>query len=143
MEASLSSGPIPRELARHVRADAGKGLASRRRRGSGQMPKRPAPARARRAAPRPAWPRLPELSRHQLDLLGLGLVAAGVFLAFLVYGHADGGRAGGWGVEALRWLLGAVHYGVPIAVVGAGALLVMRPVLPAVRPFRAGALCLF
>jgi S-DNA-T family DNA segregation ATPase FtsK/SpoIIIE len=32
---------------------------------------------------------------------------------------------------------------VPIAVAGAGALLVMRPVLPAVRPFRAGALCLF
>ena len=30
-----------------------------------------------------------------------------------------------------------------MAIVAAGALFVLRPVLPAVRPFRAGALCLF
>jgi S-DNA-T family DNA segregation ATPase FtsK/SpoIIIE len=108
---------------------------------------RSAPARgktrARRAAPRPALPRLPELEQRQLDLIGLGLVAAGIFLGFLVYLHRDGGQAGGWAVDALRWLLGAVHYGVPVAVLASGAILVMRPVLPAVRPFRAGALCLF
>src|SRR5829696_9504437 len=114
------------------------------------MPARSAPARrarakprARRAAPRTAWPRLPELEQRQLDLIGLGLIALAVFFAFLVYGGMDGGEAGGWTVESLRWLLGAVHYGVPVALLAAGAILVLRPVLPAVRPFRAGALCLF
>src|SRR5215207_6602760 len=114
------------------------------------MPARSAPARrarakprARRAAPRAAWPRLPELEQRQLDLIGLGLIALAVFFAFLVYGGMDGGEAGDWTVDSLRWLLGAVHYGVPAALLAAGAILVLRPVLPAVRPFRAGALCLF
>jgi len=112
------------------------------------MPARPTPARrgkarARRALPRPALPRLPELGQRQLDLLGLGLIALAVFFAFLVYLRTDGGQAGGWTVDSLRWLLGAVHYGVPIALLAAGAILVLRPVLPAVRPFRAGAVCLF
>jgi DNA segregation ATPase FtsK/SpoIIIE, S-DNA-T family len=112
------------------------------------MPARKAPARrgkprARRAAPRPVWPRLPELEQRQRDLIGLGLIAVAVFFAFLVYMRSDGGEAGSWTVDQLRWLLGAVHYGVPIALLAAGALLVLEPVLPAVRPFRAGALCLF
>ncbi len=112
------------------------------------MPARSAPARrgkprARRAAPRPVWPRMPEFEQRQLDLLGLGLIALGVFFAFLVYLRSDGGEAGSWTVDSLRWLLGAVHYGVPVALLAAGAIFVMRPVLPAVRPFRAGALCLF
>src|SRR5215210_1052486 len=116
------------------------------------MPARKAPARSaraksrnpRRTAPRPpAWPRLPELEQRELDLLGLGLIAFAVFFAFLVYGGVDGGEAGGWTLESLRWLLGAVHYGVPAALLAAGAIIVLRPVLPAVRPFRAGAICLF
>ena len=32
---------------------------------------------------------------------------------------------------------------VPVALLASGAVLVMRPVLPAVRPFRAAAACLF
>jgi S-DNA-T family DNA segregation ATPase FtsK/SpoIIIE len=116
------------------------------------MPARSAPARRkggkkpapRRAAPRPpAWPRLPELEQRQLDLIGLALIALAVFFAFLVYGGVDGGEAGGWTLDSLRWLLGAVHYGVPVALLAAGAIVVLRPVLPAVRPFRAGAICLF
>ena len=115
------------------------------------MPARSAPARrgtgksrARRAAPRPpAWPRLPELEQRQLDLIGLGLIALAVFFAFLVYGGVDGGRAGDWTLDSLRWALGAVHYGFPAALLAGGAILVLRPVLPAVRPFRAGAICLF
>src|SRR5687768_4521740 len=127
-----------------------KGSGRRRRRGRCLMPSRKAPARrssaksrARRAAPRPAWPHLPELEQRQLDLIGLGLVALGVFFAFLVFGGVDGGEAGGWTLDSLRWLLGAVHYGVPFALLAGGAILVLRPVLPAVRPFRAGAICLF
>src|SRR5215217_3567551 len=127
-----------------ARAGHRKGSDARRRRGGGQMPARKAPAsRARRVAPRPTLPRLPELEQRQLDLLGLGMVALGVFFGFLVYGHSDGGEAGGWTVDSMRWLLGAVHYAVPPVLVAVGALIVMRPVLPAVRPIRAGGICLF
>ena len=86
---------------------------------------------------------MPELEQRQLDLIGLGLIALGVFFAFLVYFGFSGGRVGSQAVEGLRWLLGAVHYAVPIALAAAGAILILRPMLPAVRPFRAGAICLF
>ena len=36
-----------------------------------------------------------------------------------------------------------MHYVVPVALLAAGAVLVLRPVLPAVRPFRAAGACLF
>src|SRR3954449_9249424 len=104
------------------------------------MPTRKPARRARRPAPH--W-RLPALEQRQLDLIGLGLVALGLFFAFLVYFGWDGGRAGSNAVEGLRWLLGAAHYLVPVALAAAGAILMLRPVLPAVRPFRAGAICLF
>src|SRR3954471_2342522 len=104
------------------------------------MPTRKPARRARRPAPH--W-RLPVLEQRQLDLIGLGLVALGLFFAFLVYFGWDGGRAGSQAVEGLRWLLGAGHYLVPAALLGAGAILMLRPVLPAVRPFRSGAICLF
>jgi S-DNA-T family DNA segregation ATPase FtsK/SpoIIIE len=105
------------------------------------MPTRKPAPRARRAAP-PKW-RLPELEQRHFDLIGLGLVALGLFFAFLVYLGWDGGRAGSQAVEGLRWLLGAVHYVVPVALLAAGAILIVRPMLPAVRPFRAGGVCLF
>src|SRR3954453_9393921 len=101
------------------------------------------PARARRSSVR--WPPrgLPRLEQRHLDLIGLGLVAVAVFLAFLIYLDWDGGTAGEGAVEGLRWLVGAAHYLVPPALMAAGAVLVLRPVLPAIRPFRAGGLCLF
>jgi S-DNA-T family DNA segregation ATPase FtsK/SpoIIIE len=114
------------------------------------MSARTAPARRRK----PATPRKPagkakpaarkrQLDQRQLDLLGLGLVAAAVFFAFLIYLGWDGGRAGGSAVDGLRWLIGDVHYAVPVALMAAGAIVVLRPILPAVRPFRSGGLCLF
>jgi DNA segregation ATPase FtsK/SpoIIIE, S-DNA-T family len=102
--------------------------------------KKPAPRRARHSAPRV---HLPTLQQRQLDLIGLGLVALALFFAFLVYFGWDGGRAGSEAVEGLRWLLGAAHYLVPVALAAGGAILMLRPVLPAVRPFRSGAICVF
>lgn len=101
--------------------------------------RKPAARRARRSAP---GLHLPTLEQRQLDLIGLGLVGLALFFAFLVYFGWDGGRAGSEAVEALRWLLGAAHYLVPVALAAAGAILMLRPVLPAVRPFRSGAICL-
>ena len=98
--------------------------------------------RARRSSPA-ARPRLPKLEQRQLDLIGLGMVAAAVFFAFLIYLQWDGGEAGGWAVDGLRRLIGAVYYVVPAALLACGAILVLREMLPAVRPFRSGGLCLF
>jgi S-DNA-T family DNA segregation ATPase FtsK/SpoIIIE len=99
-------------------------------------------ARARRS-PVPWPPRLPVLEQRHVDLIGLGLVAIGVFLAFPLYAGWEGGEAGQGIVDGLTWAIGRVAWATPVALVAAGALLVMRPVLPAgVRPFRAGALCL-
>jgi DNA segregation ATPase FtsK/SpoIIIE, S-DNA-T family len=104
--------------------------------------KRRPKARAHRS-PLPWPPRLPILEQRHLDLLGLGLVAAGVFLAFPLYLRWDGGEAGQAIVDGLTWAVGRVAWATPVALVASGVLLVMRPVLPAgVRPFRAGALCL-
>jgi S-DNA-T family DNA segregation ATPase FtsK/SpoIIIE len=99
-------------------------------------------ARARRS-PLPWPPRMPMLEQRELDLIGLGLVAAGVFMAFPLYLGWDGGEAGQAIVDALTWSVGRVAWATPVALVAAGGLLVLRPVLPAgVRPFRAGAVCL-
>ena len=109
------------------------------------MPPARKPARKARArrSPLPWPPRLPVLEQRHLDLIGLGLVAVGVFLAFPLYLRWDGGEAGQAIVDGLTWAVGRVAWATPVALVAAGALLVMRPVLPAgVRPFRAGALCL-
>jgi DNA segregation ATPase FtsK/SpoIIIE, S-DNA-T family len=116
--------------------------------------KKPTPARKRAPARRPtrarrsgglvpALGRLPVLEQPQIDVIGLALVAAGVFLAFPLYFGWDGGAAGGGLVDGLAWLVGEIRYAAPVALVAAGALLVLRPVLPTLRPFRAGAACLF
>ncbi|HYI19201.1 MAG TPA: DNA translocase FtsK 4TM domain-containing protein [Solirubrobacteraceae bacterium] len=93
--------------------------------------------RARRSAPA-----RPTLEQRHWDLIGLGLVACAIFLAFLVYLGWEGGTVGSAVVDALKDLVGEVHVLVPVAMLAAGALIVMRPVLPAVRPFRAAAGCL-
>ena len=74
---------------------------------------------------------------------GSALVALGVFLAFPLYLGWDGGAAGQAATDGLAYAVGQVAYAAPVAIVAAGALFVLRPVLPTVRPFRAGALCLF
>jgi S-DNA-T family DNA segregation ATPase FtsK/SpoIIIE len=93
--------------------------------------------RARRSAPA-----RPTLEQRHWDLIGLGLVAVAVFLSFLVYLGWEGGTAGTALVDGLKDLVGQVHVLAPVALLAAGAILVMRPVLPAVRPFRAAAACL-
>jgi S-DNA-T family DNA segregation ATPase FtsK/SpoIIIE len=99
--------------------------------------------RARRSAPPSAWRgRMPVLEQRHWDLIGLALVAIAIFLAFLVYLGWDGGQAGSGLVDGLRDLVGEMHYVVPVALLATGAVIVMRPVLPAVRPFRAAAACL-
>src|SRR4029077_14098604 len=87
-------------------------------------------------------PRLPELEQEQADVWGIGLVLLAVLFAFVFYFGWDGGKVGSGLAEALRWLFGGVAYLTPVVLFAVGPLLVMRPLLPAVRPFKTGGLCL-
>ncbi|MGI9080882.1 MAG: DNA translocase FtsK [Thermoleophilaceae bacterium] len=82
------------------------------------------------------------MGQTQLDMVGLGLVSVAAFLAFVLYLGEAGGQVGGALEDGLRFAVGEAAYLVPIGLLAAGALLVLRPLLPAVRPLRAGALCL-
>jgi S-DNA-T family DNA segregation ATPase FtsK/SpoIIIE len=96
--------------------------------------------RARRSSA--TWaPRLPVIEQRHLDLFGLALVACGVFLAFPLYFGWDGGQAGDGLVDGLALAIGKLRYVAPLGVIAAGAVIVMRPVLPSVRPFKSGGIC--
>ena len=98
-------------------------------------------SRARRSSAKRAS--LPLLEQRHIDLIGLGLVALGIFLGFVLYRGRDGGQAGDQLVTGLTWLAGDLAYAAPVALAIIGALLVLRPVLPSVRPLRSGGICLF
>jgi DNA segregation ATPase FtsK/SpoIIIE, S-DNA-T family len=70
-------------------------------------------------------------------------MALGVFMGFVLYAGWDGGRAGHGLAVALGWTLGRARVLAPITLVVGGGILLLRPVLPALRPLRAGAICLF
>ncbi len=82
------------------------------------------------------------LEQRQLDLIGLGMVGFAAFFAFVFYLGWNGGKVGGALADALLVCFGAVGYLAPVALFCFGALLVLRPMLPTVRPFKAAAFCL-
>ncbi len=77
-------------------------------------------------------------------MLALALLALGVFMGFVLYsGGADaGGSVGQALATALGWSVGRAKVLAPVVLVGAGAAMLMRPALPALRPLRAGSACL-
>ena len=77
------------------------------------------------------------------DVLGLGLIALGVFMAFVLYGGWNGGGAGHALAVAFGWLLGRARVLAPLALCAGGGALVVGGVLPDLRPLRGGAICLF
>jgi S-DNA-T family DNA segregation ATPase FtsK/SpoIIIE len=88
------------------------------------------------------------LEQRGRDVLGLALVAVGVFMGFVLWGDWDGGGAGHGLAVAFGWTLGRARVLVPIALAGAGGTLLLREVLPAGRPLlrdprTIGAICLF
>ena len=111
-------------------------MASRRRRASGRR------GRARRGSTARARLRLPVLEQRHLDLIGLGLVALAAYLASVFYLGWDGGQVGEALARGLLLLVGGVGYLTPVVVFGAGAVMVLRPLLRTARPFKAGAACL-
>ncbi|HEU4449601.1 MAG TPA: DNA translocase FtsK [Gaiellaceae bacterium] len=72
------------------------------------------------------------------ELLGLGLLCAGLFLAFVTWLEGNGGIVGTTIADGLDALLGTARVGVPVVLVGLGALMVARASLVDVKPFRTG-----
>jgi len=64
-------------------------------------------------------------------------------MGFVLYGGWDGGRVGGGLTVALGWSVGRARGLAPVALIAGGGALLLRPVLPALRPLRAGSVCLF
>jgi S-DNA-T family DNA segregation ATPase FtsK/SpoIIIE len=112
-----------------------------------RKPARKAPARRRKPtlAERfalPKLPSLPHLEQRHMDVIGLAMVAFSLFFGLVFYLGWDGGKVGEGLAKVFIFLFGGVAYLVPVALFGWGAVLVLRPLLATVRPFKAGSLCL-
>jgi DNA segregation ATPase FtsK/SpoIIIE, S-DNA-T family len=105
---------------------------------------------AKRKKRRPLRPRVPSRvkkrtrkrgkvrSAQHHELIGLGLLALGVFLASILYLGWSGGMVGGAIADGFTGAIGAAAYVAPVAFVAIGALMVARSDLVDVRPFRTG-----
>jgi DNA segregation ATPase FtsK/SpoIIIE, S-DNA-T family len=111
---------------------------------SAKKRRKPPPRRAKRSLLASQSLRIPriELEPHHVDIAGLALIAAGVFLAGVAYLHWSGGALGNGAITGMRFLFGALGYAVPAALVAAGALVLARELRPPGRPMRTGVLCL-
>jgi S-DNA-T family DNA segregation ATPase FtsK/SpoIIIE len=103
---------------------------------------------ARRKKKRSLRPRLPARVRKKRkgkpkseqhhELMGLGLVALGLFLASILYLGWNGGTVGGGIADGFKAVIGGAAYAAPIVFLILGALMVARSELVDVRPFRTG-----
>jgi S-DNA-T family DNA segregation ATPase FtsK/SpoIIIE len=137
MPATRKRSPAPRRSSGGARSTRGRGGSRRGARGRGGLSARLSDA----------LPRLPVLDQRQRDVLGLALLALGVFMGFVLYGSsgstAFGGGLGHGLAVALGWMLGRARALAPVALAVGGGALLLRPVLPALRPLRAGGVCIF
>src|SRR5690349_1340352 len=77
-------------------------------------------------------------SEQHHELIGLGLLALGIFLASILYLGWSGGMIGSAIADAFTAAIGAAAYVAPVTLVVVGALMVARSRLVDVRPFRTG-----
>jgi S-DNA-T family DNA segregation ATPase FtsK/SpoIIIE len=82
------------------------------------------------------------LEQRYYDLIGLALIAAAIYLAFVLYFGWDGGPVGGWITDGLADVAGRVAYVVPVALAAWGVALFVRPSLRAPRALDAGGILL-
>jgi DNA segregation ATPase FtsK/SpoIIIE, S-DNA-T family len=85
---------------------------------------------------------MPQLEQRHWDLIGLGLVSFAAFFACVFYLGWAGGQVGEAMADGILFLFGGVGYLAPIVFFGAGALVVLRPMIPTVHPFKTGTACL-
>ncbi len=77
-----------------------------------------------------------------MDLIGLALVSFAAFFACVFYLGWAGGEVGEAMADGILVLFGGAGYLAPVALLAAGAVVMLRPMLPAVHPWGLGALCL-
>src|SRR5262245_14542351 len=107
---------------------------ARRRKRRTLKPRVPSRVKRRKRAPKKA-----EIRTHQHpELIGLFLVALGVFLGFVVWAGWNGGYVGGWIGDGLDAPIATAMLALPAVLVIVGALMVARSDLVDVRPFRTG-----
>jgi len=93
-----------------------------------------APSRVRKKRAKAKKPR----GHQHPELLGLALVAFGLFLGSVLWAGWNGGYVGGRIGDAFEALVGGLAFALPIALVIVGGLMVGRSDLVDVRPFRTG-----
>src|SRR4051794_41295378 len=72
------------------------------------------------------------------ELIGLGLLALGIFLSSVLYLGWSGGKAGGWIVDGVTATIGAAAYVAPIGFLLRRARMVARSSVLDVKPFPTG-----
>ncbi|MGH2925527.1 MAG: DNA translocase FtsK 4TM domain-containing protein [Solirubrobacterales bacterium] len=82
------------------------------------------------------------LEQRHVDLMGLGMIATGIYLGCVLYVGWDGGPVGGWLNSGLTTLAGQIAYVVPVAAAGWGVALIARPFVSAPRALNAGVILL-
>jgi S-DNA-T family DNA segregation ATPase FtsK/SpoIIIE len=102
-----------------------------KKRPSRVRPKSPARVRTKKRARR-------QRAHGNHDLLGLGLLAAGLFLAFVIWLEGSGGIVGTTIADWLDALFGTARVGVPVVLLVLGGLMIARASLVDVKPFRTG-----
>ena len=85
---------------------------------------------------------LPILEQRHWDLIGLGMVAFAAFFACVFYLDWAGGEVGEALAGAILFMFGGVGYAAPVLLFAAGAMIVVRPMVPALHPLKTGAACL-
>src|SRR5215212_1097725 len=100
--------------------------------------------RKRRPARRAWWPELdlPILEQRHWDVIGLALVAFAAFFALVFYLGWAGGEVGEALAGAILFTFGGVGYLAPVLMFAAGAVIVIRPMIPALHPLKTGVACL-
>jgi hypothetical protein len=93
-----------------------------------------APSRVRKKRAKTKKPR----GHQHPELLGLALVAFGLFLASVLWAGWNGGYVGGWIGDGFVAIVGGLALVLPLALVIVGGLMVGRSDLVDVRPFRTG-----
>jgi S-DNA-T family DNA segregation ATPase FtsK/SpoIIIE len=109
-------------------------MARRKKRAGRLRPKTPARIKKKRA-------RRPHGQQHP-ELVGLLLVAFGIFLASVLWAGWSGGVGGGALADGVRGGIGSAAYAAPLACLALGGLMVTRSELVDLRPFRTGLLVL-